>query len=71
MKLFCFFICSGVVDDAAMRRVFQLAARVPNSSLTVANYDSLLNTPGVAQVLAAAGQPIIAEKTGGSLDLSL
>eukprot|EP01035_Chromulina_nebulosa_P002024 gene2024-2733_t len=60
---------SGVVDDAAMRRVFQLAARVPNSSLTVANYDSLLNTPGVAQVLAAAGQPIIAEKTGGSLDL--
>lgn len=29
-------LCSGVVDDAAMRRVFELAAKVPNSSLFIA-----------------------------------
>lgn len=46
-------LCSGVVDDAAMRRVFELAAKVPNSSLSIANYETLLNSPGVAQLLAA------------------
>jgi hypothetical protein len=48
-----YLLCSGVVDDAAMRRVFELAAKIPNSSLSIANYETLLNSPGVAQLLAA------------------
>jgi len=50
-------LCSGVADDAAMRRVFELAAKIPNSSLSIANYETLLNSPGVAQLLAASEPP--------------
>ena len=58
--------CSGVADDAAMRRVFELAAKIPNSSLSVANYESLVTSPGVAQLLAAAAAepPPLAEAAG-------
>jgi len=54
MCLTLYLLYSGVVDDAAMRRVFELAAKVPNSSLSIANYETLLNSPGVAQLLAAS-----------------
>ena len=58
--------CSGVADDAAMRRVFELAAKIPNSSLSVANYESLVTSPGVAKLLAAAAAepPPLAEAAG-------
>lgn len=54
-----YLLYSGVVDDAAMRRVFELAAKIPNSSLSIANYETLLNSPGVAQLLAAS-EPLAA-----------